>query len=294
MRRRSDNGGRRVLSIVAICGVVLVLIAACGPPETDPAAVRRDDGSALYGDGIWAAAFTHTNSHGWRPFVAIRVRAGVIDQVRLDAIDAVGNRLRDVESYIEQYRLVSGVHLVDALTGFEQTVLTRQQSGIVVPAGAIDWAVQYDLLLRVATGLAIANGSGAEPDATAFVPTAGPYLVFDDPDRLGWRAELTVVYDANAVAAVSYIETREQPDGTRIIKRDTQAYQTQFRAFSDTDSAAVAAALTDQVIGRDVTEAAAIDVVSGATLSSNRFTALIDRVRALRTAAPLPRRWDRF
>ncbi|TVQ21902.1 MAG: hypothetical protein EA382_12855 [Spirochaetaceae bacterium] len=267
---------------------------ACGPPETDPGALRGDDGSALYGDGTWAAAFSHTNSYGWRPFAVIRVRAGLIDQVRLDAVDAAGNRLRDVESYIEQYRLVSGAQLIDALAGFEQSVLTRQRAGMIVPSGTIDWAVQYDLLLRAAIGLAVTAGSGEGIQSVATVATAGPYLAYDDPDRLGWRAELTVVYDAGAVAAVSFIETREQLDGTRIVKRDTQAYQTRFGAFSGTDSATVSAALADRVVGLDLADRVEVDVQSGATLSSNRFGVLIERVRALRIDASLPRRWNRF
>ncbi len=293
MRRRSERSVCRAASICAAF-VVAILIAACSPPETDPDALRRDDGSALYADGTWAAAFSRTNSHGWRPFAVIRVRAGVIDQVRLDAVDAAGNHLRDVESYLEQYRLVSGVRLVDALSGFEQTVLTRQRPGMIVPLGAVDWAVQYDLLLREVVGLAASAGAGAGSATAVSLPTAGPYVAYDDPDRLGWRAELTVAFTDDAVAAVSFIETREQLDGNRIIKRDTPEYQTRFGGFAGTDSATVSAGLADQVVGADLVGPAEIEAVTGATLSSNRFVALMDQVGALRSIATLPRRWDRF
>ena len=281
MRRRSRP---RVTRLFATLMLVVVVLISCAPPETDPGALRLPDDTPLYADGTFRAAFSHTDPHGWRAFLSVRVRAGLIESVCFDAVDADGALLRSAEFYQERYRLATGVGLSDLFRGLEETVIERQASGFRVPVAALDWSVQFELLLRSA----LAAAAGARADIVELV-TAGPYRAADAPDRLGWRAELVTVYGGASVVGAAFIETREQNDGTRIVKRDTEAYQAQYRRYADTDTAGVVSELVQQLVRGDTT----VDSVSGATLTSARFIALSARIAALRRAAPLPRRWCR-
>lgn len=280
MHRRSDRA-----AVAGLLGVIAIL-AACGPPETDPGALRRQDGTALYRDGVYAAAYTHTNPDGWRPFLQIRVRAGVVDQVCFGAVNAAGRRLLDDEHYLEQLRLETGVVLADQLATITGRLLERQLPAPAIDPGAAGWGASFETLARAVLTSA-RHGMTVHAVGPELIPAPGPYVASDAPDALGWRAELVVVYDRDGAVAAAYREVRTDPDGSTRQKALDERYQARFEAVTGHTTALVTAALVEQLLSGGPSS---VDGVTGATVTSRRFSELASRIDTRRVAVPLPGR----
>lgn len=283
MLRRSSRVVERALAVAALAALVL---AACGPPETDDDALRTEGGDPLYRDGTYAAAFSHTDPEGWRPVLQVRVRAGLIDRVCFDAVRVDGTRLRDDEAYLERFRLEHGVELLAMIDASIERLIAVQRAPTGAEARTLAWSATFEVLAREALDAA-RFGLTVEAAGVEQIATQGPYRAFDSPDELGWRAELILTYDDDGIAAASYRETRRELDGTRRDKASDADYQARFRAARGVTTDDVVAALVGQLLAAD---GAAIDGVSGATLTSTRFRALARAINENRVAAELPTR----
>ncbi len=281
MPRRSRLCVRARATAVALATGLLL---GCGPPETDPDALRRADGAPLYRDGVYAASFSHTGADGWRAFLQVRVRAGLIAEVCFDAVNAERVRLTNHEAYTEQYRLDTGVDLVAYLDDLAGQLLATQSSGPRISPRSVGWAARFETLSRMTLASA-RRGVTVDAAGMEYAATAGPYLASDEPDALGWRAELVLVYDAGGVVAGAFREVRRELDGTIRLKRDDRAYQQRFEAASGVTTDAVTATLMEQLLA---SQSHGIDGVAGATRTSRRFVELAARIDSRRQAAPLP------
>lgn len=276
----------RAAARYALAALVVFALAACGPPETDPNALRAPDGTALYRDGTYAAAFSHAGPNGWRPFLEIRVRAGVVEHVCFDAVDRSGGRLTEDERFLEENRLETGVFLPDALAKLRERLMQTQRVPLPADPAAVEWSAQFELLAREVLDSA---GFGVTVAAAGIeqIATAGPYVATDAPDELGWRAELVLVFGVDGVAAAAYREVRSELDGSLRIKRDDAGYQELFERIIGLDSELVAATLAEQLLLAGSVE---IDGVTGATRSTSRFVALAAKIVEQRTPGVLPNR----
>ncbi len=282
MLRRS-NSGRAARPAGALLAVA-VLLLSCGPPETDPDALRRADGAPLYRDGVYAASFSHTGPDGWMGFLQLRVRAGLITEVCFNAVDVDGARITGDEAFIEQYALNTGVDLREYFEDLASRVLETQQARARIDPRSVTWAVRFDTLLRMALASA-RRGVTVDAAGVEYVATAGPYIASDAPDALGWRAELVLVYDAGGAVAGTFRETRRELDGSERLKRDDAGYQQRFDAASGVTTAEVAATLLGRLLAGGSSQ---VDGVTGATLTSRRFVELARRIEEQRRAARLP------
>ena len=301
MRRRSNadpnrsaaGRGSAPLRVAALVLLAVAVLVACGPPETEESALRTPGGEPLYRDGSYAAAFSHTGPDGWRPFMLVRVRAGLIERVCFDAVNAEGVRVLDHEAYLERYRLETGLRLAELVEELRAELLEQQRVPLHArtdPAesrpNADPWAIAFDQL----AGRTLAAAEvGLTMDAAGIdvIPTAGPYRASDEPDELGWRAELVLVYDGDGVSAAVYREVRRELDGSERAKRDDEVYQERFEAARGVTTAGAADALIGQLLAG---ETSGLDAVTGATLLSARFIALLNRIESSRVEAPLPNR----
>ncbi len=283
MPRRSNLG--RAIRPAGVLLAVAVLLVSCGPPETDPDALRRPDGAPLYRDGVYAASFSHTGPDGWLGFLRLRVRAGLIDEVCFNAVNVEEVRLTSDEAFTEHYLLETGVDLEGYLEDLAAQVLETQQAGMRIDPRSMTWAVRFDTLLRTALASA-RRGVTVDAEGMEYVATAGPYIASDAPDALGWRAELVLVYDAGGAVAGAFREIRRELDGSERLKRDDAGYQQRFSTASGVTTAEVTATLLEQLFAG---ESSGIDGVTGATLTSRRFVELVRRIEGHRRPVQLPR-----
>jgi len=265
---------------------VVFALAACGPPETDPNALRAPDGAPLYRDGTYAAAFSHAGPDGWRPFLEIRVRAGVVERICFDAVDRNGVRLTEDERLLEENRLETGVSLLDAFADLRERLMESQLVPLPADPAAVEWSAQFELLAREVLDSAT---FGVTVDAAGIeqIATAGPYVATDAADETGWRAELALVFNADGIVAAAYREVRSELDGSVRVKRDDAGYQELFEEIIGLDSELVAATLAEQLLSAGSVE---IDGVTGATRSTSRFVTLATKILEQRTPGALPNR----
>ena len=244
----------------------------------------RPDPDAEFRDGRYVAAYAHTRADGWRPFLELRVRAGLLHTICFDAIAPNGTRLMQSDRKLEEYRLATGVDLPPYIQGQIDAVIAAQDLRISADPQALEWSLAlFDLLRQVIPAARV--GLTVEAAGVASVPTNEPYLAADLPDELGWRAELVVVYYDQAVAAVDYAELREQSDGSAIRKRDQPDIQADYERLLGLTSASVAQSFSSGLVVGDVP-----DAVAGATISLGRFTRLTAAIEASLIAADLPDR----
>ncbi len=286
MHRRSDRRAVPAVPWYALALLVFAL-AACGPPETDPNALRAPDGEPLYRDGTYATAFSHAGPDGWRSFLQVRVRAGVVEDVCFDAIDARGVRLTDDERFLESYRLETGVSLSETLATLRARLLDTQRVPLPADPATVEWSAQFEILAREVLDSA---RFGVTVDAAGIeqIATAGPYFATDAPDELGWRAELVLVFNSDGIAGAAYREVRTELDGSIRIKRDDAGYQELFARIIGLGSESVAATLSDQLLAAGSAE---IDGLAGATVTTSRFVALATKILEQRAPVALPNRF---
>lgn len=277
-----------VLFVVASFATILV---ACAPAEPAEGALIASDGGALYTDGTYIAAYSHTGSDGWQPHLKVRIRAGLITNVTFGAVDAGGTSLADDGIYAERFRMATGMtptELADELSG---ALTDRQQLPVLLPATDVGAALAWEAAFAVLADAGLTAARTGTPP-TVVVPTPGPYSVTDRPDELGWQAELTVIFDQDRIAAARFVERRHGADGTVTRKSDDEAYSAVYERVFGLTPAGVAGELAAQFVAAG-TEAAdggpvALDAISGATGTTARFQALADRLLAGRAAVPLP------
>ena len=287
MRRRSD---RCRVSAAACLAVIVAALTGCSPAETDPAALRNQDGHPRYIDGIYAAAMSHADADGWRAWVQVTVRAGLVTGACFNAADGSGALLLSDASvalaYVERYRLATGVSLAEEIEALAARLIEHQDLPVSVEPDARDWSATWASLATAALQAAT-YGANVRSTGPATVTQPGPYVVADRPDRLGWSGELVVVYGAGEIAAASFRQIRVDGTGAVTVKDGDQAYARRWSEHGGLVPSDVSRALLGQLLEA---QSSGVDGVAGATLTSDRFRALVREVEAARTRPALPAR----
>ena len=274
----------------------VVLLASCADPETHPDAVRTASGEQRYRDGLYSSAFSHPDQEGWRPFLMVEVEAGLITTVCFDAVDQNGSRVREAEGYQETLRLQKGVSLSAVLASYQEQILQSQSRLGVVEPRVLEWAIYLDQLLRDVLAAAEQGpqpgGRTAAQQTPALLPMQSLYVISDDPDALGWQAQLVTVHDQTSVLAAHYAELRRTAERTER-KREDPLFELEYEQARGLRFSGVADDLAAAIVGGVADPQGAspsFDTVAGATLSAQRFRSLTERLSRLRSRVTLPRR----
>lgn len=281
---------RGALTLFAVASLAATLVA-CAPAEPAEGALLASDGGALYTDGTYIAAYSHTGSDGWQPHLKARIRAGLITNVTFGAVDAEGVSLADDGIYAERFRMATGMTPADLTDALDRALLDRQQLPVLLPTTGPNEVLAWETAFAVLADAALGAARAGTP-STVVVPTPGPYRVTDRPDELGWQAELTVIFDGDRIAAARFVERRRGADGTVTRKSDDEEYSAVYDRLLGLTPAGVARDLAAQFVtaGKEAAEgeSVALDGISGATGTTARFQALADRLMAGRVAVRLP------
>jgi major membrane immunogen (membrane-anchored lipoprotein) len=277
---------------LGLVGIVLVasLMTACTPTEPAEGALLTSSGAAVYTDGTYVVSYSHTGTDGWQPYLQLHVHAGLIAEVCFGAVNAAGSLIQDDEDYREHVRLDAGVDVLSLITQLENLLIAEQQLRFEVPAAHLDrtlsWSIPFVILADAALDLARTGEV-----TTAVIPAAGPYIGHDQPDELGWEARIIVAFDETGVIAASFEERRIEADGSEMVRAADPAYAEAYQRVLELTPAAVADQLSRQLVAQGAvgTEGpVAVDGLTGATGTSNRFQILANEVVATRVAVPLP------
>ncbi len=278
-----------------LAGLMLIL-SACGG-ERGPLA-----------DGEYTVAFDAADALRWRPFLQVRVRRGRMVSACFDAVGPDGG-LRSVdEQSIERMRAATGTEPLVVAQALERALLESVPAEGPVPVAAVLAAVSRSFdasdsvngaaltrgrFLQLAHAfLDTATAGAAPPDALIVVALNERYVVEDQPDERGWTARLALEYRDGDVAGAELGEYRHGPNGVTW-KRDDTAYAA---AYAGVHTGLTPAEVYDRLIqqlrgwSRRASSPPVIDAVSGATGTSERAAALLERIAEIRTPAPVPDR----
>ena len=243
-------------SIIAATGMVLALLAGCSVGEPDPEALLDSSGRARYADGTFAVAYDYASQDGWRPFIQLAVRSGVVRNVCFDAVAIDGRRMLADDFYVESYRLATGIQLRELITTLADCLLQNQQISTGSCAPETEWSTYFTALARTA----LAASAESETGRTGTRPVeslmealsmAGPYTVTDQPDELGWVAELAVTFRNGRIESARYNETRVDHDGQTAVKIEQEEYLSRYQDVIGTDYAEVVQSLLNQLSAGD-------------------------------------------
>ena len=291
MLTRTDRHRAVVAGLFALVAVGLFLGCAVGAP--DEAALRGPANDALYADGIFVATYDFASQEGWRPFIQIEVKSGIVRRVCFDAVAVDGRRMLDDDYYVESHRLETGSDVRELIETLRDCLIERQLVLLTACAPETEWTAYFAQLAEAALGAARDSESGRTGSRAVTIQAPplsmiGPYLVTDEPDELGWSAELLVTFADGVVSGADYRETRVDQYGETAIKLEETDYLGHYTDATGVDLIEAVQTLLGQL--RSGATPDEIDAVAGATLTSERFIDLARRVFALRTVPALPRR----
>lgn len=272
---------RRCAGYAALIVLVAVSLAACG-----------DRGPLT--DGAYTVAYDAADADGRRPFLQVHVRRGFIRSVCYDSIDAGGVLGSADERYRHRVVQQGGADPADVVQELEEALLAeRLESGdshVEIPA-AIERlsprrVARFRQLVDAFFARAQSQSEAVEPDEAILIPLDEVYQVEDAPDEMGWIARLQIEFRDGEVVLAEVAEYRHGPHGVEW-KRQDEAYAQAFAEATSLTPELVYDEIVAMLVGASDLS---FDAISGATGTSNRFSALLDRITALRRPPPIPPR----
>ncbi|MEX2444797.1 MAG: hypothetical protein WD492_14430 [Alkalispirochaeta sp.] len=239
--------------------MVVVGIISCGNMESETVFEGEQPGS-------YVAVSEYPDGTGWAPFVFLRIgENGDVERLVFDYVDT-DLRMRSsvtVESNKESDEIAAKLKTAQAFPVNDDTLDQE----------ALGWgnALVQALIPRVTS----------EDERPVVLPMSAKYSAEDDPDSDGWIAVITVAIDGRSITAIDYDEVRKQGGAIIARKSSSSAYAQEWRAAGGHDPQEVYGALAEQLVAEGAPSG--VDVIGGATITSQRFRTLAGEALQQRT-----------
>ncbi|WP_455381431.1 FMN-binding protein [Salinispira pacifica] len=269
---------KRFLVLIAIAALAL---AACGGKQEQANSGAGSDGLK---DGTYFATYSATDSHGWQPFMQIKVEKGKITSATFDYVSADGKTLKTKDAgYAERMgKVTGGMTPEKASTEIDKRMVAAQSAGFDAVSGATSssgWAKE------LAAKLVDAAKKGETGDIV--LPMHETYVAEDKPDEHGgWIGHLEVTFgESGNISKVSYDELTKKDGKVTAKKSEDTDYAKRFSEKSGFTQNVAYKKLEDALMAKD--SLTTVDAVSGATGTSDRFNALVEQIKSQRvTVSP--------
>ncbi len=259
--------------------VVLILVALVGCGNGDDAAT----GGPGYEDGVYFATYSHTDGHGWQPFLEIEVEDGEIADANFDYAGPDGSLKSRDRDYRERMEAVSGTHPGLYSAELENRLMENQS----VPVEAVSGATSSSNWFNELAAELIAKAETGDTEDLV-LPMNDTYTAEDEPDeRGGWIGHIEITYEDGDIVEVDYDEVKK--DGREITDRksENEEYAERYAEINEITPAEVYETLESRLVETEDPEE--VDGVSGATITSPRFRDLAKTAMDQRVAATVPR-----
>jgi major membrane immunogen (membrane-anchored lipoprotein) len=226
--------------------------------------------SATLEDGTYKATYSHMDSHGWRAFVELTVDGGEITDATFDYVNPDGQLKTEDEGYAERMGQYSdnGMTPAEASEALEAGLVEQQDPAAVdVVTGATHSSHNFQDLAAAA----IENAKAGDT-STAVLPQNGTYTAEGELDDHGWKPVLEVTFEDGDITEVMYDEFDEEENS----KRADEDYNARLEEESDVTVEDAFSQLESRLLEEQSVES--VDVVSGATSSSNKFIELANDI----------------
>lgn len=270
-----------------VIGSVLILalaLAACGGNAQQPAnnaaagngggndAAAPASGTAAGGDlqdGTYKGIYDRKDVRNWIAYVEITVKDGKIEKVYYDYTNESGDLRTNDKNYTKAF---TDFNKMSPREAFDQlgTKLVEAQDASKVDAvtGATHSSRNFNELAAAALEHA---KTGDTSDAVVNLYEDGTYNVAaEDFDDHGWKPQLELVIKDHKIESANFDYTNEEGK----LKTEDEGYKAAMEPKSGTYPAKYTEELEKALI--DKQSIGDVDVIAGATTSSNNFKALVE------------------
>ncbi|WP_169338258.1 FMN-binding protein [Paenibacillus sanguinis] len=270
-----------------VIGSVLILalaLAACGGNSQEPAnnAAAVNDGgnnaavatndTAAGGDlqdGTYKGIYDRKDVRNWIAYVEVTVKDGKIEKVYYDYTNENGDLRTNDENYTKAFTDFNKMSPREAFDQLGAKLVEAQDASKVdAVAGATHSSRNFNELAAAALEHA---KTGDTSDAVVNLYDDGTYNVaaeaFDDH---GWKPQLELVIKDHKIESVNFDYTNEEGK----LKTEDEGYKAAMEPKSGTYPAKYTEELEKALIEKQLV--GDVDVIAGATTSSNNFKALVE------------------
>lgn len=276
-----------ILKNMKVIGSMLILalaLAACGGNAQEPAnnaAVGNGDGNdaaapasgtAAGGDlqdGTYKGIYDRKDVRNWIAYVEVTVKDGKVEKAYYDYTNESGDLRTNDENYTKAF---TDFNKMSPREAFDQlgTKLVEVQDASKVDAvtGATHSSRNFNELAAAALEHA---KTGDTSDAVVNLYDDGTYKVaaeaFDDH---GWKPQLELVIKDHKIESANFDYTNEEGK----LKTEDEGYKAAMEPKSGTYPAKYTEELEKALVDKQLV--GDVDVIAGATTSSNNFKALVE------------------
>ena len=258
----------RVVARFAVAVMAAVVVSACA--KGGGAA-----GATAYKDGAYRGAYSNVDGHGWKPQLEIVVEKGRITRVNYDEVNPSGQLKSADASYEQAMKAASPTYPAKYVKALDAALLAKQKAPVDAVSGATGSSDSFNAL---AAALLAEAGTG---DRTAVVlPMNATYSAEDKPDERGWTGSIGVTYADGRISAVVYDEVKKAAGKVTARKTEDQAYADGWKKATGNTPKDVYQKLAAALVAKQ--DPAAVDAISGATGTTQRFKAVAAAAAARR------------
>lgn len=249
--------------------MVILMAAGCGGNEDNMEEYGSREGTAYY-DGQYHAEYGRYDVRNWRAYVDITVKDGKITKAYYDYTNETGAKRTDNQGYVAGFSAANnGMTPREAFDKLGSNLVESQDIGRVdAVSGATHSSRNF---VELASAALLKASEGDTTPASVPLYADGIYKVESDAfDEHGWKpfAEITIVNDQ--IAAVVFDYRNE----SGMLKTADAEYKKNMEAINGTYPEKYTGELEQQLIREQVISL--VDAVSGATISSGNFSALVE------------------
>ncbi len=231
---------------------------------------------ASYKDGTYKASYDKLDSHGWKAFVELTVKANEITAAKFDYTNKDGNLKTKDEAYETSMKAKSGTGPQEYTVKLSQDLLNKQDIAAVdTVTGATSGSVEFKELVAAALAKAV-SGDTTEAIVTLVEEEAASYkdgtykATFDKIDSHGWNAQVELTIKDNAITFCTF----DYVDKDGNFKSRNADYNVSMKAKSGTNPQVYVVQLAEDLLKKQ--SVAKVDAITGATHSSANFKELAE------------------
>lgn len=269
---------KKLLIVTLVALLAIALVAGCGqqkPQEQTPPAESKpqqpaENQEVSYNDGVYYVEKADFDDHGWKAMVTVVVKDGKIAGVYFDEINEDGVIKSFDTEYASNMKAKSGTTPLDAYNELEVSLISKQNpENVDAVTGATHSSDSFKEMVKEALAGSPVEAAGTYKD--------GLYKAAEkDFDDHGWKAIAAVIIKDGKVVTAAFDETNKD-DGR--YKSVDEEYASNMEEKSGTTPAKAIQALSNSLI--DKQDAAAVDLVTGATGTADKFKTLMGEVLSL-------------
>ena len=259
---------RRVVMLLAMTAAAVILVAGCAKGGGAAAATA-------YKDGTYTGVYGNVDGQGWKPQLEIVVEKGRITRVTYDELNSSGQLKSRDASYEQAMKASRPTYPAKYTKELAAALVAKQKAGVDTVSGATGSSLYFSALAA-----ALLEKAAAGDTARVLLPMNATYAAEDKPDERGWTGAIAVTYADGRIASVVYDEVKKDAGKVTARKTEDQAYADGWKKATGNTPKDVYQKLAAALVAKQ--DPAAVDAISGATATTQRFKSLAAAAAARR------------